>query len=153
MDYWFLMQKDAEKLDSSYQEFKRLFVLAYDNEIGGNQVFLDSFKKNFLSIVKIEGFNIETDGRNFYDLSINNSINYKTGCLLNFAYFQKYYRLIAVDLSKQKAFDADSKVFQQIIFTGKIKAAVANTRITIYYIVEKSKETTLKFSKGKTKVL
>ena len=66
---------------------------------------------------------------------------------------KKNYRLIAADLSKQKALDADPRVIQQIIFTGKIKAAVANKRVIIYYILEKSKETMLQFSKGTTKVL
>ena len=66
---------------------------------------------------------------------------------------KKNYRLLAADLSKQKALDADSRAIQQIIFTGKIKAAVANTRVVIFYILEKSKETVLEFSKGTTKVL
>ena len=39
---------------------------------------------------------------------------------------------------------------QQIIFTGKIKATVANTRLIIYYILEQSKETKLEFAKGTT---
>ena len=56
-------------------------------------------------------------------------------------------------ISKQKALDADSRAIQQIIFTGTIKAAVANTRIIIFYVLEKSKETLLEFSKGTTKVL
>ena len=73
--------------------------------------------------------------------------------MLHFAYFEKKYRLIAVDLSKQKALDADSRVIQQIIFTGKRKATVANIRVIIFYILEKSKETILGFSKKKTKVL
>ena len=75
-----------------------------------------------------------------------------TGCLLDFSYFEKNYRLIAADLSKQKALDDDSRAIQQIIFTGEIKAEVANTRVTIYYILEQSKETTLQFSKGTAKV-
>ena len=58
------------------------------------------------------------------------------------------YRLIEADLSKQKALDADPKAIQQIIFTGKIKAAADNTRVIIYYILEQSKETILQFSKG-----
>ena len=66
---------------------------------------------------------------------------------------KKKYRLIAADLIKQKALDAGSRAIQQIIFTGKIKAAVANTRVVIFYILEKSKETILEFSKGTTKVL
>ena len=79
--------------------------------------------------------------------------DYNTGCLLDFAYFEKSYRLIAVDLSKQKVLDADWRATQQIIFTGKEKAEAGNTRVIIYYILEKSKETILEFSKGTTKVL
>ena len=92
-----------ELLDSSYQGVKRLFVLAYDNTAGDNQVSIDSFKKYFLPRVKIENYNIEIDGRNFYDQPINDSIkqydeirkistgqgdDYTTGCLLDFAYFE-----------------------------------------------------------------
>ena len=62
--------------------------------------------------------------------------------------FLKKYRLIAADLSKQKALDADSRAIQQIAFTGKTSADVI-----IYYILEKSKEAILEFSKGTTKVL
>ena len=61
-------------------------------------------------------------------------------------FWKKKYRLI--DLSKQKALDADSRAIQQIIFTGKIKATVANTRVVIFYVLEKSKETKLEFSKA-----
>ena len=61
-------------LDSSYQGVKRLFVLAYNNTAGNDQVFIDSFKKYFLPRVKIENYNIEIDGRNFYDQPINDSI-------------------------------------------------------------------------------
>ena len=76
-------------------------------------------QKYFLSRVKIENHNIETDGKNFYDQPINDSVeqydeirkisagqgdDYTTGCLLDFSYFEKNYRLIAVDLSKKKSF-------------------------------------------------
>ena len=71
----------------------------------------------------------------------------------DYQYFKDHYQLIVVDLSKQKALDADSRAIQQIIFTGKIRAEVPNTRVIIYYILEQSKETTLQFSKGTTKVL
>ena len=66
---------------------------------------------------------------------------------IRFCLFWKKHRLIAVDLSKQKALDADSRAIQQIIFTDKV-----SENILIYYILEKSKETILEFSKGKTKV-
>ena len=116
----------------------------------------------------MENYNIEIDGRNFHDLPINDLIkqydeirkistgqgdDYTTGCLLDFSYFEKKYRLIAADLSTQKVLDADLRSIQQIIFTGRIKATVANIRVIIYYILENSKETKLEFSKGTTKVL
>ena len=150
------------------QGVNRLFVLAYNNAAGNNQVSVNSYKKYFLPRVKIDNYNIEIDGRNFYDQPINDSIkqydevrkistgkgdDYTTGCLLDFDYFEKNYRIIAADLSKQKALDADSRAIQQIIFTGRIKATAANTRVIIYCILEKSKETILEFSKGTTKVL
>ena len=158
-----------ELLYSSWQRGKRLFVLAYNNkETDGNQISIDSYKKYFPPRVKIENYNIEIDGRNFYDQPINDLIkqydeirkiltgqgdDYTTGSLLGFSYFEKNYRLIAVDLSKQKVLDADWRAIQQIIFTGKMKASEANTRVIIYYILEQSKETILEFAKGTTKVL
>ena len=63
------------------------------------------------------------------------------------------YRLIAADLSKQKDLDADSRAIQQIMFTGTIKASADNKKVIIYYILEKSKEKILEFSKGTTTVL
>ena len=74
--------------------------------------------------------------------------DYTTGCLLDFAYFSKNYRLIDADLSKQKTLDASPRAIQQIIFTGK-----ASVNVMVHYILEKSKETILQFSKGTTKVL
>ena len=91
-------------LDSSYQGVKRLFVLTYNNKEADNKVSIDSYKKYYLPRVKIENYNIEIDGRNFYDQPVNDSIkqydeirkisaeqgdDYTTGCLLNFAYFEK----------------------------------------------------------------
>ena len=74
-------------------------------------------------------------------------------CLLNFVYFEKNYRLIAADLSKQETLGSDLRAIQRIIFTGKIKAIRNNTRVIINYILEQSKKTMLEFSKGTTKVL
>ena len=130
---------------------------------GANFTTENSYNKYFLPRLKIDNYNIEIDGRNFYDQAIHDSIkqhdkirkistgqgdDYTTGCLLDFSYFEKNCRLIAVDLSKQKALDADSRAIQQIIFTGK-----ATNATKVFYILEKSKETILQFSKGTTKVL
>ena len=99
------------------------------------------------------------DGRNFYDQPINDSIkqydgvrntsteqrhDYTTWCLLDCAYCKDSYRLIAVDLSKQKALDADARAIQQIAFQGVV-AEADNTKIRLCTILEKSKETVLEF--------
>ena len=63
-----------ELLDSSYQGVKRLFVLAYNNTAGNNQVSVDSYKKYFLPRVKIENYNIKIDGKDFYDQPVNDSV-------------------------------------------------------------------------------
>ena len=96
------------------------------------------------SIKQYEKINKTSTGR--YD-------DYTTDCLLDFDYLEKKYKLIAADLSKQKALYADSRAIRQIIFTRKIKPTIANTRVIIYYILEQSKEKMLEFSKGTTKVL
>ena len=61
-------------LNSSWQGVKGLFVLAYNNKEGNNKVSVDSFKKYFFARFKIENYNIEVDGRNFYDQPINDLI-------------------------------------------------------------------------------
>ena len=162
-------QKPLKELfDSSYQGVKRLFRSCLWWYRRWQSSFCYSFKKYSLPRVKIEKYNIVIDGRNFYDELINNSIkqydevrkvstgqgdDYATGCLLDFTYFKNNYRLIAADLRKQKALDVDLRAIQQVIFTGKIKLTVANTRVMIYYILQQSKETILKLSKGTKKVL
>ena len=130
---------------------------------GANFTTENPYDKYFLPRLKIDNYYIEIDGRNVYDQPINDSIKqndeirkisirqgdyYTTGCLLDLSYFIKKYRLIAVDLSKQKALDTDSRAIQPIIFTGK-----ASSGVMIYHILEQSKETILEFSKGTTKVL
>ena len=74
--------------------------------------------------------------------------DYKTGCLLDYTYFRDNYKMIAVDLSKQQALDADPRAIQQINFTANLDRA-GNTRV--YFILEK--ETKLNFAKGTVKVL
>ena len=150
------------------QGVERLFVLVYDYTAGNDRVSINYFKKYFLPRVKVENYHIEIDGRKFFDKPINDSIKQydeirkistlqgddcTTGCLLDCAYFGKNYRIIAVDVSKQKILDTDSRAIEHIIFNGKRNAAADNTRVTIYYILEQSKEAMLEFSKGTRKVL
>ena len=67
--------------------------------------------------------------------------------LLDFDYFKKHYKLVAVDLSKQKELDVDPIAIQQIEFKYMLE-----TNSTIYWVLEKSKETILEFYKGTVEV-
>ena len=132
-----------ERLDTSFQGVSKLLVFAYQRGDDDNHANKKAFNKYFLPEIKIEKYNVEIDGRNFYDQAINDSIkqydevrkistgqgdDYTTGCLLDFSYFENNYRLIAIDLSKQKALDTDPKSIKQAIFTSQ----AANNTIRIY---------------------
>ena len=88
------------------------------------------------------------DGKNIFDQPVKNDKvtyenirdDYTTGCLLDYNYFKKYYKMTAVDLSKKQALDADPKAIQQINFIANLDRA-GNTRL--YFILEEAKETVL----------
>ena len=61
-----------ERLDASFQGVSRLFVLAYTH--GDDVTNENSYRKYFPPRPKIKNYNIEIDGRNFYDQSINDLI-------------------------------------------------------------------------------
>ena len=68
--------------------------------------------------------------------------------MLDYQYFKDHYNLIPIDFSKQKELEADSRALQQIELYGMLK-----TNSQVCTVLEKSKETTLQFSKGTAKVL
>ena len=72
--------------------------------------------------------------------------------MLDYAYFKDNCKLIAVDLSKQKALDVDPRAIQQIVFQGVV-GGHDNTKIRLFTIFQQSKETVLEFYKGTAKVL
>ena len=137
-----------------------LFVLSFEDE---NDRTPDS--NYYLPKIEIKDYNVMIDGKNFFDQPINSMTktyenirkiatgqgdDYTTGCLLDYTYFKKYYKMIVVDLSKQQALDPDPKVIQQINFTANLDR-VGNTGF--YFILEKVKETVFEFSQGNVKVL
>ena len=118
-------------------------------------------QKYYLPRIDLEKYVI-IDGRNFYDNPVESDIekyrglkkvmigkgeDYTAGSMLDFNYFDKHYKLVAVDLSKQKELDADPRAIQQIEFKYML-----GTNSTIYWVLEKSKETILEFYKGTVKV-
>ena len=127
-------------LDTSFQGVKRLFVMAYNRANG--QPIRNGQQKYYLPRIALEKYNVIIDGRNFYDNPIEKDIekyrelkkvmigkgeHYTTGSLLDFNYFDKHYKLVAVDLSKQKELDADPRAIQQIEYKYML-----GTNLTIY---------------------
>ena len=142
-------------IEPSFQGVNILFVLTFENDVQRT-----SNKTYYLPNVEIKDCDVMIDGKNFFDQPVkNNKVTYEnirkiatgqgddytTGCLLDYTYFKKYYKMIAVDLSKQQALDADPKATQQINFTANLDRA-GNTRI--YFILEEARETVLDFSQG-----
>ena len=147
-------------VEPSFQGVNRLFVLAFEND--NHRI---STKRCYLPIVEIKDYNVMINGENFFDQPIkNNKVTYEnirkiatgqgddytTGCFLDYSYFVDTYKMIAVDLSKQQALDADPRAIQQINFTANLDRA-GNTRV--YFILEEAKETILDFSQGTVKAL
>ena len=147
-------------IEPSFQGVNRLFVLTFEND--DNRTSSDEY---YLPTVEIKDYNILINGENVFDLPIkNNKVTYEnirkiairqgdeytTGCLLDYSYFADTSKMIAVDLSKQQALDADPRAIQQINFTANLDRA-GNTRV--YFILEEAKETILDFSQGTVKVL
>ena len=147
-------------VEPSFQGINRLFVLAFEND--NNRTSNDEY---YLPTVEIKDYNIVINGENFFDQPIKNKKityadireiatgqgdDYTTGCLLEYPYFKDTYKMIAVDLSKQQALDADPRAIQQINFTANVDRA-GNTRV--YFILEEAKEIILDFSQGRVKVL
>ena len=79
--------------------------------------------------------------------------DYTTGSLLDYDYYKKNHKLICCDLSKQKVLDSNPKANQQIEFVYELDNARTPTiRAQILTVLEKEKETELKFSKGNVTV-
>ena len=147
-------------VELSFQGVNRLFVLAFEND--DDRTSDDQY---YLPTVEIKDYNVVINGENFFDqpiktnkvkydnirkIAIGQGDDYTTGCLLDYPYFANTYKMIAVDLSKQQALDADPRSIQQINFTANLDRA-ENTRV--YFILEEAKETILDFSQGRVKVL
>ena len=130
-----------------------------------NDTHRTSSKRYNLPNVEIKDYNVMIDGKSFFDQPIKNDKiryenmrkiatgqgdDYTTGCLLDYAHFKNYYKMIVIDLSKQQTLDADPRAIQQIDFTASLDRG-GNTRI--YFILEEAKETVLDFLQGTVKVL
>ena len=145
----------------SFQGVNRMFVLPYKNH-EANDPKRDGHSKYYLPNQDIKNYNVMIDGKNFYDQPINEDVtkynevrkvaigkgdDYTTGCLLDFAYFKEHYKLITIDLSRQRVLDEDPKAIQQINFKCQIDA-VDNNQRHLLFVTERSKKTVLEFSQN-----
>ena len=147
-------------IDSSFQGINRLFVLAFEDDAQRT-----CNKPYDIANVEIKDYNVMIDDKNLFDQPIkNNKVTYEnirkiaighggdytTGCLLDYTCFKKYYKMIAIDLTKQQVLDADPKAIQQINFRENLDRG-GNARF--YFILEELKETIFEFSQGTVKIL
>ena len=122
--------------------------------------YRDSFSHYYIPKVEIKDFNVLIDRKSFFHLPVKNeeeaykkiidmchNNDYTTGNLLDFAYFKKKYRLVAIDLSKQTKL----KDLQQINFIRKIEGR--NNGVTMFFIIERSEEITFEFSQNSVNIL
>ena len=149
-------------IDPTFTNVNRLFVLSFQRIVGENNTikdYRDSFSHYYVPNVEIKDFNVLIDGKSFFDLPVKNEeeayekiINMSnnndctTGNLLDFVYFKKNYKLIAIDLSKETKL----KDPQQISFIGRI----LNTRgATLFFMIKKSEETSFNFSQNSAAII
>ena len=144
-------------IDPTFTNFNKLFVLSFPRNNNADSRY--SYSNYYVPKVKISDFNVLVDGKNFFHLPVKNEEEvyekiiemsnnnyYTTGNLLYFAYLKRNYRLIAIDLSKQTKL----KDPQQINFIGKL---LGNTGATMFFVIEKSEETTFNFSQNSATII
>ena len=143
-------------IDLTFTNVNILFVLAY--QIADDR---QSFSQFYLPKVMVKDYNVIIDKLAFFNLpikteeeayekiiDISRNNEYTAGNLLDYDYFKKYYKLIAIDLSKQKVLQVNVDLNQQINFIGRLDKAA-----NIFIIIEKKRNTILEFSQNFANVL
>ena len=133
-----------------------MFVLAYQNADDRQ-----SFSQFYLAKVLVKDFNVIVDKLAFFDLPIKTeeeayekiidicrNNEYTTSNLLDYDYFKKHYKLIAIDLSKQQVLQENADLIQQIDFIGKLEEEA-----NVFIIIEKKENTILEFSQNLANVI
>ena len=144
-------------IDTAFTNVNRLFVLA----CGQNNNDRQSFSQFYLPNVMVKDYNVIIDKLPFFDLpikteeeayekiiDISRNNEYTTGNLLDYDYFKKYYKLIAIDLSKQQVLQENEYLIQQINFIGRLEEAA-----NVFIIIEKTEHTILEFSQNFANVI
>ena len=143
-------------IDPTFTKVNRLFVLAYQNSDDRQ-----SFSQFYLPKVLVKDLNVIIDELAFFDLPIKTeeeayekiidicrNNEYTTGDLLDYDYFKKHYKLIAINLSKQQVLQENEDLIQQVSFIGRLTEAA-----NVFIIIEKKENTILKFSQNLANVI
>ena len=143
-------------IDPTFTNVNRLFVLSYQTADDRQ-----SFSQFYLPNIMVKDYNVVIDKLAFFDLpikteeeayekiiDISRNNEYTTGNLLDYDYFKKYYKLIAIDLRKQHVLQENEDLIQQINFTGKLEEAA-----NVFIIIEKKENTILEFSQNLANVI
>ena len=143
-------------IDPTFTNVNRLFVLAYQTANDRQ-----SYSQFYLPRVMVKDFNVIIDKLAFLDfpiktkeeayekiIDISRNNEYRTGNLLDHDYFEKYYKLIAIDLSKQQVLQENEDLIQQINFIGKLEEAA-----NVFIIIDKKENTILEFSQNLANVI
>ena len=133
-------------IDPTFTNVNRLFVLAYQNADDRQ-----SFSQFYLPKALVKDFNVIIDKLTFFDLpirteeeayekiiDISRNNEFTTGNLLDYDYFKKHYKLIAIDLSKQQVLQENENLIQQINFIGRLEKEA-----DVFIIIEKKENTIL----------
>ena len=131
--------------DPTFTKVNRLIVLSFENEDD-----ITSFSRYYAPSVEIKDFNVSINRKSFFDtpikdkeeayetvIEMSRNNDYATGTLLDYEYFSKHYKLIAIYLSKQTELE-NSDLKQQINFIGRFDEDDA----TMFVIIEKLEEAT-----------
>ena len=147
-------------IDPTFTNVDRLFVLAYQVDANNNDN-RQSFSEFYLPRVMVKDFKVIIDKLAFFDLpikteeeayekiiDISKNNEYTKGNLLDYDFFKKYYKLIAVDLSKQQVLQENEDLIQQINFVGRLEE-----KANVFIIIEKEEYTISGFSQNFANVL
>ena len=143
-------------IDPTFTNVNRLFVLAYRNTDNRQ-----SYSRFYLPNLMVKDYDVIIDKLAFFDLpikteeeayekiiDISRNNEYTTGNLLDYDYFKKYYKLIAIDLSKQQVLQENEDLMQQINFIGRLEEAA-----NVFIIIEKKENIILEFSQNFANVI
>ena len=138
-------------IDPTFTNVNKLFVLSFKNEYGNddeNETVRISFKKYYVRKVETKYFNVKNKEQAYEQIiEMSKTNNYTTDNLLDYEYFLKHYKLIAIDLSKQIKFD-NLELKQKINFVGRLEE-----NATMFFIIENKEDTTLDFSQNSVTVI